>query len=64
MGGYTSASWKNSFVEEWHEDEEAFLFSFDMKAKFKIIDPKKAIYRWHNLMSAFGSGCDLFFQPP
>jgi len=57
FGGYTSKSW--SRIEDYVNDEDAFLFSLSNSTKIPITEPSCAIFCSNECGPAFGAGYDL-----
>ena len=55
FGGYTSKSWTNSNFS-WPGDNQAFVFSMNLKRKFSIKTQKEAIGHYFNKGPVFGYG--------
>ena len=50
FGGYTAIEWNNKYID----DEKAFVFSLKTKKKYKVKNPKYAIYASENNWWGFG----------
>jgi len=57
FGGYTSKNW--SIIEDYVNDEDAFLFSLSNSTKLAISEPSCAIFCSSECGPAFGAGYDL-----
>jgi hypothetical protein len=59
LAGYTPLAWTS--IKGFYRDEEnlGFLLSLDLKQKFTLIKPEKAIQCHPDFGPVFGSGADL-----
>ena len=62
FGGFTTMPW-TSTQEEWKDDPNAFLFSFDKKKIYSYKKDGKAIYTYKDSGPAFGSAHDIYIGP-
>ena len=54
FGGFASVCWESGEKEQFKADPFAFIFSFDTKKKYKVIDPSKSILCDKNWGPIFG----------
>ena len=59
FGGYTSKSWDWS-ITDYVTDPDAFIFSLNMKKKYPVCIPEKAIFCNVNYGPTFGTGHDIY----
>ena len=57
FGGYTSQFWPS---QGYGKDEKSFLFSLDLKNKYKCIAKEWAIYTWTNSYFSFGNNIYIY----
>ena len=43
IGGYTSVSWESCDDNEWHDDDDAFLFSLTQLKHFPLSDNTRGV---------------------
>lgn len=70
FGGFTYATWditkknisddKSGLVEEYKEDNKAFIFSMNKNKKYVVNTPNKAIYVSNESVCSFGYGKDIY----
>ena len=61
FGGFTMKHWKTPWVVGYEKDPEAFLFSLDLKKKYRIKNSQQAIYVSGSYGPIFGN-MDLEFK--
>ncbi|TNV70633.1 hypothetical protein FGO68_gene12183 [Halteria grandinella] len=63
-GGYTKLGWTNPQSGEYKFDNQAFIFSLDLKARFPAANSAKSVYHRQASGPSFGGGAlELRFEP-